>query len=144
MERDSQPNCLTLRGHRQNLCAHGEPGERSSDLTGCWARPAFECLRVSCGGVGCLPWEQWSWQQQSWEACVALVPWRSPWAIPQSLHIEGQEKECQLWVSPVSRGLRQVTHTFPWHPTYIPAGLYRHKSSLYVKMLELIRVWYPW
>ena len=40
---------------------------------------------------------------------LALVPWRSPLAIPQSLYVEGQEKECQLWGGPVSRGLRQVT-----------------------------------
>ena len=33
-------------------CAHQDPGERNSDPTGYRIRPASECLRVSCRGVG--------------------------------------------------------------------------------------------
>ena len=47
------------------------PRERSSDSTRLWARPAFECLSVSCGGMG----QQWpatrtealAAAEQSWE-----------------------------------------------------------------------------
>ena len=40
-----------LGGHRQKL-VHQDPGERSSDPTGDWPRPACECPGVSGRGVG--------------------------------------------------------------------------------------------
>ena len=36
-------------------CAHQDPGKGAVTPTGDWARPAFECLSVSCGGK-CQQW----------------------------------------------------------------------------------------
>ena len=49
------------------------PGERSSGSTEDWTRPACECLRVSCGGVG------QQWLTVGMEALVATVLEGAPW-----------------------------------------------------------------
>ena len=58
-----------LGGNKQNLvCLRTK--ERNSDSHKDWARPACECLRVSCQGTGqqCPATGTRLWQQQSWEA----------------------------------------------------------------------------
>ena len=54
-------------------CPHQDPGERSTDPTGDWARPACWSWRVSCGGVG------QQWLTLGTGALVAAVLEGAPW-----------------------------------------------------------------
>ena len=61
-------------------CVHWDPGERSSNPTRGWARPACGCLRVSCRDVG----QQWPAAGTGLLAAVVLegvVCWpKSSWS----------------------------------------------------------------
>ena len=65
-------------------CVHQEPGERSSDPTGDWAKPTCECWRVSWGGEG----RQWLATGTGTPAAAVLGgdPWcESSWRSPLAL-----------------------------------------------------------
>ena len=66
-------------------CVHHDPGKRSSDPTGDWARLTCECLSISCRGMG------WQWPTTRRGALGAAVlgdvcqhksSWRSTIAVP--------------------------------------------------------------
>ena len=60
---------LTLGGHQQNL-VHQDPGERTSDPTRHWPRPACECPEIPIGGMG------WQWPSAGLGALnVAVRAW---------------------------------------------------------------------
>ena len=68
----------TFGGHNKTLCAP-VPRRKEQWLHRDWARFAYECLGVSCRGVGDsgLPWGQGHWLQQSWKpSCAGISPFQ--------------------------------------------------------------------
>ena len=78
----------TFRGHNKTLCAP-DPGERNSDPTGDWARPTWDCLRVSYRSVG---W-QWPAMVKSWETNLGINPFGG--------HQQSYNRDCRVqdWIA---------------------------------------------
>ena len=115
-------------------CVHQNPG------TPCWARPAFVCLSVSCGGGIGRQWPaMWTglWLQQTWEGwcmspstelqsrqprnwkpqtkpCAHQDPGErsidSPQETEPNLPVSVQESPAEAWVNSGCCGVRSTEH----------------------------------
>ena len=80
-----------------------------------WARPAFECLRVSCRGTG----QQWLWIQQSWvwhKPSWKRLPLTPPLSC-QNLYRTGKTDSWRTQTKPCVHqdpGERSSHHTRDW------------------------------